>query len=128
MERERYDGADVLHLMLACARTFDWRRIIDRFGAHWRVLLSYIVLFGFVYPSERHRIPAGVTQDLVRRLQREESCATPTERVCYGTVLSREQYLVDVEKWGFRDARLEPLGGMTQADIIHWTAAIQRKH
>ena len=128
MERERYDGADVLHLILACARTLDWRRLIARFGDHWRVLLSYLVLFGFVYPSERHRVPSGVMQELLRRLQREESSAAPTARICYGTVLSREQYLADVEKWGFRDARLRPVGGMTEDEIVHWTAAIAREH
>jgi hypothetical protein len=58
-ERERYDGADVMHLLLACAERLDWRRLLARFDAHWRVLLADLSLFGFVYPSERTRIPSS---------------------------------------------------------------------
>jgi hypothetical protein len=30
-----------------------------RFGDHWRVLFSHIILFGFVYPDKRQNVPAG---------------------------------------------------------------------
>src|SRR5262245_45982448 len=48
MERERYDGADIAHLFLAGAPTMDWRRLLRRFGDQWRILLSHLILFGFV--------------------------------------------------------------------------------
>jgi hypothetical protein len=50
----------------------------------------------------------------------------PSSRVCQGTVLSRAQYLVDVDRWGYADARLPPLGNMTAEHVAHWTAAIER--
>ena len=53
MERERYDGADIAHLLRARADQLAWRRLLRRFGPHWRVLLGHLVLFGFVYPGER---------------------------------------------------------------------------
>src|SRR5262249_54406684 len=53
MERERFDGADILHLLRARGRHIDWARLVDRYGPHWRVLLSHLVLFGFVYPGHR---------------------------------------------------------------------------
>jgi hypothetical protein len=68
MERERYDGADVAHILRACAESLDWERVVRRFDPHWQLLLSYLVMFGFIYPSERHRIPARVMTDLVNRL------------------------------------------------------------
>ena len=40
MERERYDGADVAHLILAHGERLDWKRLLARFGPHWRVLLA----------------------------------------------------------------------------------------
>jgi hypothetical protein len=123
MERERYDGADVLHLVRALAETLDWQRLLGRFGPHWRVLFSHLCLFGFVYPSERDRIPSRVMNGLVERLDREMHAAAPTERVVHGTLVSREQYLVDVEHWGYRDARLQD-SAMTPDDIVHWTRAI----
>ena len=125
MERERYDGADVAHLLRAAAERLDWERLLARFGENWRVLLAHLVLFGFVYPGERHRVPAAVMRRLTDALAAELDAPAPGERVCRGTLLSREQYLPDVERWGYRDARLrEAGGGMTREQIADWTAAI----
>jgi hypothetical protein len=124
MERERYDGADILHLLHACSAQFDWPRLLQRFGAHWRVLLNYLILFGFVYPAKQSSIPTWVMQDLVGRLLHEVHHPHSADQLCHGTLLSRAQYLVDLEHWGYRDARLKPTGSMTAADIAHWTAAI----
>ncbi len=48
MERERYDGADISHLIRACHGQLDWHRLVTRFGPHWRVLLSHLTanIFG----------------------------------------------------------------------------------
>lgn len=124
MERERFDGADVAHLIHSCGERLDWPHLVRRFNSCWRVLLSHLVLFGFIYPSERNRIPASVMSDLLQRTQ-EEIGTAPSERVCRGTLLSRAQYLPDVQERGYRDARLEPRSHMTEADIASWTAAIE---
>jgi hypothetical protein len=126
-ERERYDGADIMHVLLACAETLDWDRLLRRFGVHWRVLLSYLCLFGFVYPSERTRIPLWVMTALMERLEEEIHAPPPTERICQGTLISREQYLPDVNQWGFEDARLTMAHAMTEAEIAEWTQAIAEK-
>jgi hypothetical protein len=127
MERERYDGADIMHLLRAFGARFDWPRVLRRFGAHWRVLLSYLILFGFVYPAESSRIPTWVMQELLHRLQGELHDPLPPDQLCQGTLLSRAQYCIDINGWGYRDARLIPTGCMTAADIAHWTAAIARR-
>ncbi len=124
MERERFDGADVLHVMRAVGPDLDWRRLIDRYAIHWRALFAHIVLFGYVYPSDRSRIPAWVMTELSERLRRETAAPDRTERICFGTIISRQQYLKDIEEWGYRDARLQPLGKMSEAEIARWTAGI----
>jgi len=124
MERERYDGADIIHLLHVCSVQFDWQRVLKRFGAHWRVLLHYLILFGFVYPGMQSCIPSWVMQELLDRLQHEVHYPPPLARVCQGTLLSRAQYLIAINCWGYRDARLKPTGLMTAADIAQWTAAI----
>jgi hypothetical protein len=124
MERERYDGADIAHLLRACGPRLDWSRLLERFDRHWRVLLSHLVLFGFIYPSERSVIPDRIMQELSGRLQSELSGPPPADRLCRGTLISRGQYLVDVERWGYQDARLAPSGNMTREQIAQWTAAI----
>jgi hypothetical protein len=126
MERERFDGADVAHLILATGPDLDWDRLLRRFGPHWRVLMAHLVLFGFIYPSERDRVPARVFRELTDRLQAEIEEPGPTDPVCQGTLLSRAQYLVDVERREFEDARLEPSGVMSSEDVALWTEAISR--
>src|SRR3954467_3615447 len=49
MERERYDGADVSHLILAMGERLDWKRLLDRFGVHWRGVLAPLLLFCFIF-------------------------------------------------------------------------------
>jgi hypothetical protein len=126
-ERERYDGADIAHILRACGAHLDWPRLLRRFDTHWRVLLSHLVLFGFIYPSERSQIPDWVMQGLLSRLQNELRSAPPPGRLCQGTLLSRAQYLVDIVHWGYLDARLPPGGCLAKEEIDHWTAAIGEK-
>jgi hypothetical protein len=127
MERERYDGGDIAHVLLARGPELNWSRLLRRFGDHWRILLSHLILFGFAYPSDRHRIPAAVMRELSGRLLAEVAASPPDDRVCQGTILSRAQYLVDIEQWGYRDARRVPNGNMTTAEIAQWTAGIDRE-
>lgn len=125
-DRERYDGADIAHLLLARGESLDWERLVRRFGDNWRVLLAQLVLFGFAFPGERSRIPAEVMRSLLDRVAQELEAPPEDERICRGTLLSRQQYLVDVDQRGYRDARLEPLGSLTREQIDQWTAAIER--
>lgn len=127
MERERFDGADIMHLLLAYGDHLDWPRLLGRFGPHWRVLLSHLVMFGFIYPSERGKVPDWVMQELTRRLLHETNSEPPMERFCLGTLLSHMQYRSDLECHGFKDARLLPKGTMTREEIDRWTSAFEKK-
>jgi hypothetical protein len=128
MERERFDGADVAHVLRARAEQLDWDRLLTRFGSNWRVLFSHLVLFGFIYPGLRHQIPPRVMTTLMGRLQSELAPADGPDGLCQGTLISREQYLIDVGDWGYADARVQPRGAMSEADTELWTAAIFDDH
>jgi hypothetical protein len=124
MERERFDGADVAHLIESCGESIDWDHLMSRFGPDWRLLLSHVVLFGYIFPGRRDRIPDHVVEELVDRLRNDP---VPSDSdICRGTLLSRQQYLLDVNERGFRDARLEGRSKMNREDIGHWTEAIER--
>jgi hypothetical protein len=101
----------------------DWNRLIERFGPHWRVLLAHLILYGFIFPSERSRVPAQIMHDLLRRLENEFSSEEKAEPVCYGTLLSWSQYLGDVLGGSFRDGRIRPFGNMSAEEVARWTAA-----
>lgn len=122
IERERYDGADICHLLRARAEQFDWERLLTRFGPHWRVLLSHLVLFGFVYPGERTKIPQAVMHELLQRMEEEQAEPDADTHLCQGTLLSRVQYLKDIQDWGYHDARLVE-HTMSKRAVRHWTAA-----
>jgi hypothetical protein len=124
-ERERFDGADVLHLLRETGPALDWPRLLMRFGDYWRVLLSHLILFGFVYPDKRQNVPGWVMDELLRRM----SVSRPNLQndVCYGTLLSREQYVYDVEHLKYQDGREEPHGPMTREQIEIWAAAAREQ-
>jgi predicted nucleotidyltransferase len=126
MERERFDGADIAHLVHANAERLDWQALLERFGPHWRILLAHLTLFGYIYPGERHRIPTWLMETLLARLAAETRTQPPKvdPHVCAGTLLSREQYLHDVEQLGYVDGRLTPASTMTPQDVAVWTEAI----
>lgn len=125
MERDRYDGADIAHLLRAVGPLLDWPRLMARFGSHWRVLLTHLIHFGYIYPSEAGRVPGSVMAELMARLRRELGPDSPQDegRLCRGTLLAGGQYLIDVEQWGYRDARLAPDGPLTEEEIARWKEA-----
>jgi hypothetical protein len=127
MERERFDGADITHLIHAHGSRMDWARLVRRFDQHWRVLLSHLILFGYAYPGQRDLVPPAVMEELLGRLQAELSAPPAEVSICRGPLLSREQYLVDIEQRGYRDGRIMPLGNMTTDETAKWTDAIDRK-
>jgi hypothetical protein len=123
MERERFDGADVAHVIRAVGDKLDWRRLVDRFGPYWRALYAHIVMFGFIYPSDRSKVPASVVDELAKRMEKETRAGDSDEKVCYGTIISRQQYLKDVNDWDYADARLVH-ETMSEDEIEQWTAGI----
>jgi hypothetical protein len=122
MERERFDGSDVLHILRQSARQLDWRRLIRHFDEHAGVLLAHLVMFLYVYPDANAMIPQCVLDEL---WSRRVMIPPGGDRVCRGTLLSRAQYLVDVHGWGYTDARLAPHGPMTEREVIDWTAEVE---
>jgi hypothetical protein len=123
MERERFDGADVAHVIHAVGEKLDWHRLLARYGPFWRALYAHLVLFGFIYPSNREKVPQWVMNDLTNRVAEETRAGNAKAQVCYGPVISRQQYLKDIDDWGYADARLvHEL--MDEREIAHWTAGI----
>jgi hypothetical protein len=62
-------------------------------------------------------------EELLSRLQDEMQQSLPANPLCQGTLLSRVQYRMAIERWGYQDARLVPHGNMTAEAIAQWSAA-----
>lgn len=125
MERERFDGADVLHLLRSCGKLMDWKRLLRRFGPDWAVLFSHLILFSYVYPGEQKTLPPWVMEQMISHLRSTE--LFEAGHVCRGTLLSRLQYLDDVEQWGYADARTARDVRISAAELRDWTVEARKQ-
>ncbi len=102
-DRVRYDGADIAHLILACSKSINWKRLLSRFDQYWEVLLIHLLNFRFIYPTERDLIPRWLLDELLSRLDRRAHLPRPHMKVCRGRLFSRSDYISDIMEWGFAD-------------------------
>jgi Nucleotidyl transferase of unknown function (DUF2204) len=129
MERERFDGADVAHLLSACGQNLDWARLVKRFDTDWRVLWSHLILFSFIFPSRRSLIPLHLVREFCEKVLREQTEPPPVDPVCNGALLSRIQYEPDL--CNFLDARLTGRSAMSTEELKRWVEAgseLARRH
>jgi hypothetical protein len=102
-DRNRYDGADIAHLLLKQCEEIEWRRLMSYLDQYWEVLLIHLINFGFIYPTERKRVPQWLMDELAERLATNAKLPVPTTKICRGRLFSRSDYLVDIKEWGFAD-------------------------
>ncbi len=102
--KERYDGADVINLILKYGKTLSWQLLLERIGPYWELLLGHLVNFYFVYPLERNIIPQQVLQELVNRFQDKLRKNVRREKITQGLLISSE-YEVVVSKWGYKPVK-----------------------
>ncbi|MBD0279335.1 MAG: nucleotidyltransferase [Flavisolibacter sp.] len=101
--RERYDGADINHLLLKRGKELDWKRLLTYLDLHWHILLSHLLLFQFVYPADYHQIiPKWLFDELVSRAQAQYDLPSAVERICRGPMIDNTQYEIDIKEWGYK--------------------------
>lgn len=117
---ERFDGADILHLIQGVKGSLDWQHLLNRMGPHWQLLLVYINLFCFVYPSNRDYIPDWVIGELDRRFHEGLEEPPMTARLCRGTLLDRAAFVFDISEKGYLDPReaLAERQGFRAEDVV----------
>ena len=101
--RERHDSADINHTWLKHGRNMDWRHLLYRMDQHWHLLLSQILCFQFVYPSDYHHIiPKWLFDELIDRANEQYELPVSVEKVCRGPMIDQTQYQVDVKEWNYK--------------------------
>lgn len=119
--RERFDGADIVHVIHAKRGTLDWKRILHLVGDHWQMLLWALILFQYVYPQEAAAVPPNVWNELVERFR--NNLITPNTTTNFrGTLLDDRMFAIDVNEWGF-DNLLEESRQRREPKITHPDAA-----
>jgi hypothetical protein len=103
-ERHRYDGADIVHIIVGQQGRLDWDHLLFRMGEHWPLLFTHLINFFFVYPSHRDYVPRRVYDLLIERLKESLDNPSSVSQVCQGTLISTFSYIADLER-GYQDAR-----------------------
>ena len=101
--RERYDAADVNHVLLKTAGQFNWKHLLFRMDPHWHILLSQLLQFQFVYPSDHlNVVPKWLFDELMRRAAEQYDLPPAFERVCRGPMIDQTQYETDIKEWNYK--------------------------
>lgn len=104
--RERFDGADICHIIYGTRGRFDWTRLMTLIGEHWQLLLWYLMLYHYVYPSNCDYVPAEVWEELLHRFKIE--LRHPNTNAGFrGSLIDENMFAIDVTEWEKRDAQEE---------------------
>ncbi len=115
--RERFDGADLVHIIHATRGKLDWDRVLQLAGEHWQLLLWVLVLFQYVYPHESETVPWQVWEELIEDFR--ENLQAPNSGPNFrGTLLDDRMFAIDVNEWGL-DNLLEESRRRRSPRIMH---------
>jgi hypothetical protein len=104
--RERFDGADIVHIIHGTRGRLDWQRIMDLIADHWGVLLWALMLFQYVYPAHAGYVPRAVWDELLDRFRRELDQPNSHARF-RGSLIDENMFAIDVKEWGLEDVLAE---------------------
>ncbi len=100
--RERFDGADISHIIFALRGKLDWERILELAGEHWELILWHLLLFHYVYPAKSGYVPRTLWIDLLSRFSSEVHSPNPRARF-RGSLIDPRIFAIDVDEWGLDD-------------------------
>ena len=100
--RERFDGADIAHIIYRTRGRLEWERLLELAGEHWEMLLWALVLYRYVYPAHTDYVPSTLWHDLLSRymqlVQQNESNAP-----FRGSLVDENMFSIDIRDWGLED-------------------------
>ena len=100
--RERYDGADIAHVIHGTRGRLDWDRLMHLAGEHWELLFYSMLLFKYAYPSKTDFIPREVWRTMLDRTR--EGIEHPDPKAEFrGSLLDERMFAIDVQEWGMKD-------------------------
>ena len=104
--RERFDGADIVHVIFGTRGKLDWERILQIAGEHWEVVLWSLILFHYVYPANTAYVPQEVWARLLKRFS--DQVAHPNSEAKFrGSLIDENMFNIDVHEWGMEDLLAE---------------------
>jgi putative nucleotidyltransferase-like protein len=102
MRRERFDGADIAHIIYRTKGQLKWERIMNLACEHWEIVLFALVLFRYVYPAHTNYVPAALWQDLLSRYMHAVQHPDPNAPF-RGSLVDDNIFSIDMKDWGLED-------------------------
>ena len=100
--RERFDGAEVTHLIRHCAPQLDWQRLLHLLDPHWELLLWALVFFAYIYPARTALVPEFVWGGLLQRFGEHVRHPQP-DQPFRGSLIDPLMFAIDVDELGERN-------------------------
>ena len=100
--RERFDGADICHVIYGTKGRLDWNHLLRLMGEHWQMLLWSLLLYQYVYPAQTDYVPRQIWDELLHRFRTE--LEHPNTHVDFrGSLIDEKMFAIDVQEWGKRN-------------------------
>ena len=114
--RERFDGADIVHVIYGTRGKLDWQRILRLVGRTLgNAALGACTCSGIAIRHKPTTFLKEVWRDLLSRFQDAVSHPDPTAKF-RGSLVDDKQFAIDVNEWGlenlmqeYRDRRLKSI-------------------
>ena len=103
--RERFDGADIAHIIYGTRGRLEWERILELAGEHWEIVLWALILFRYVYPAHTDYVPATLWQDLLSRYMHIVQHPDP-KAPFRGSLVDEHMFSIDIKDWGLEDLQV----------------------
>jgi hypothetical protein len=102
IRRERFDGADIAHIIYRTQGKLEWKRILELAGEHWEIVLWALILFRYVYPAHTDYVPAELWQELLTRYMQEVQNPNPNAPF-RGSLVDDSMFSIDMKDWRLED-------------------------
>ena len=102
VRRERFDGADIAHIIYRTRGQLNWDRVLKLAGEHWEMVLWALVLFRYVYPAQTHYVPLPLWRDLLGRFMHAIEHPNP-DASFRGSLVDDNMFSNDMKDWGLPD-------------------------
>lgn len=102
IRRERFDGADIAHIIYRTQGKLEWERIFQLAGDHWEIVLWALILFRYVYPAHTDYVPAALWQDLLSRYSHAVQHPDP-KAPFRGSLVDDNIFSIDMKDWGLEN-------------------------
>jgi hypothetical protein len=102
LKSNRFDGADIVHLIRGVQGRIDWQRVLNHLKDNREILLLYLILFDFVYPTHSDYLPKELMVNLFEEMR--EGWSKPKKPKTFrGMVLDAFMFAVDCREWGYEN-------------------------